>query len=360
MLKDIGTIEKDTESMMQAARTAESQTNIAESIMNKIDSADIDNMISIEGASLDSVSQLGKDMNMSIVALISGLDSKTNEVGSQLDGMQQPKWHERVVGIFSKQKASEMREERIKSNDISDNLNEIINQSNQIKHILEKQRDVLRDKREIGLTTLEQTQSLLTTSVRERDDKEKHIRDNMMPVLNELEIRMNEAEDPVARVELEAEVAQERIKLNDAQNEIQVLVSQIQSLEKYANMHKTGVDSLSNQLNNQVLLIKKLSTDTKHRSVLYDQLENSLKTADQQAIAHALNDIGSKVDDQTQRSMAAIGAASNKRMVETAEGHAAYMQNSQTILAEKAKADAEFFARFGDVLEQQKSGNYGQ
>jgi len=41
-----------------------------------------------------------------------------------------------------------------------------------------------------------------------------------------------------------------------------------------------------------MLLINKLQTDTKQRVVLYDALTKSLKTAQQQDVAHRINEIG--------------------------------------------------------------------
>ena len=41
-----------------------------------------------------------------------------------------------------------------------------------------------------------------------------------------------------------------------------------------------------------MVLINKLQTDTKQRVVLYDALTKSLKTAQQQDVAHRINEIG--------------------------------------------------------------------
>jgi hypothetical protein len=71
------------------------------------------------------------------------------------------------------------------------------------------------------------------------------------------------------------------------------------------------------------VLINKLQTDTKQRVVLYDALTSSLKTAQQQDVAHRINEIGVKTDQEAQTAMAAIGAATNDKMADMLEAHEA-------------------------------------
>ena len=61
-------------------------------------------------------------------------------------------------------------------------------------------------------------------------------------------------------------------------------------------MFQTFVDSLNNQIAAQATLINKLTIDTEQRIVLYKALEDSLKTAAQQDVAHKINTLGSQVD----------------------------------------------------------------
>ena len=78
---------------------------------------------------------------------------------------------------------------------------------------------------------------------------------------------------------------------------------------------------MQNQAATQMVLINKLQTDTKQRVVLYDALTKSLKTAQQQDVAHRINEIGVKTDQEAQSAMAGIGAATNARMAEMMEKH---------------------------------------
>ena len=96
----------------------------------------------------------------------------------------------------------------------------------------------------------------------------------------------------------------------------QVKLAKSQTLERYIEKGKTWIDSLQNQAATQMVLINKLETDTKQRVVLYDALTKSLKTAQQQDVAHRINEIGVKTDQEAQSAMAGIGAATNQKMAD--------------------------------------------
>ena len=117
-------------------------------------------------------------------------------------------------------------------------------------------------------------------------------------------------------------------------------------LEKYIEKGKTWVDSLQNQIATQLVLINKLQTDTKQRVILYDALTSSLKTAQQQDVAHRINEIGSQTDRESQTAMAAIGSATQHRMAEMMERHEDDMVFARKVLEEKAKSDERFARRF--------------
>ncbi|TIT71535.1 MAG: hypothetical protein E5W56_21730, partial [Mesorhizobium sp.] len=89
----------------------------------------------------------------------------------------------------------------------------------------------------------------------------------------------------------------------------------------YTSMFQTFVDSLNNQIAAQSTLINKLTIDTEQRIVLYKALEDSLKTAAQQDVAHKINTLGSQVDNTAEETMAGIGAASQKHIGDLLEMH---------------------------------------
>jgi len=139
----------------------------------------------------------------------------------------------------------------------------------------------------------------------------------------------------------------------------QVMLAKSQTLERYIEKGKTWVDSLQNQAATQMVLINKLQTDTRQRVVLYDALTKSLKTAQQQDVAHRINEIGVKTDQEAQTAMAGIGVATNTRMAEMLEAHEDHMVFARKVLEQKAKADERFARRFAAIVEKHDKNLYG-
>ena len=139
----------------------------------------------------------------------------------------------------------------------------------------------------------------------------------------------------------------------------QVKLAKSQTLERYIEKGKTWIDSLQNQAATQMVLINKLQTDTKQRVVLYDALTKSLKTAQQQDVAHRINEIGVKTDQEAQTAMAGIGAATNARMADMLEAHEDHMVFARDVLEQKAKADERFARRFEAIVKKHDSNAYG-
>jgi hypothetical protein len=57
-----------------------------------------------------------------------------------------------------------------------------------------------------------------------------------------------------------------------------------------------------------------------------------LKTAQQQDVAHRINEIGVKTDQEAQAAMAGIGAATNAKMADMLEAHEGHMVFARKIL----------------------------
>ena len=124
------------------------------------------------------------------------------------------------------------------------------------------------------------------------------------PKIIELENKISVEQDAAARTKLETELAGLNARYNALVQDEQVQLAKSQTLERYIEKGKTWVDSLTNQAATQMVLINKLQTDTKQRVVLYDALTSSLKTAQQQDVAHRINEIGVKTDQEAQAAMA--------------------------------------------------------
>ena len=81
--------------------------------------------------------------------------------------------------------------------------------------------------------------------------------------------------------------------------------------------------------------------------------------AQQQDVAHRINEIGVKTDQEAQTAMAAIGAATNDKMADMLEAHEGHMVFARQILEQKAKADERFARRFQAIVEKHDKNTYG-
>jgi hypothetical protein len=345
------------------AQVAEAQNKIAEltsrieTARAKLKSGD-DIAIDIENATLDDVHAHTEVMNANIAELIMGLDDVTAAFSKDFDAMRDKTGWESFVGIFSRGKSESMRQERMKTANIDDKLQDLIAKSDVIVSLLEGQLGVLNEQKgkvEINLTeTLDEREF----TVKELEDLRADIL-AMDPKIIEVENKISVEQDAAARTALETELAD----LNKAYNELvqteQVKLAKSQTLERYIEKGKTWVDSLQNQAATQMVLINKLQTDTKQRVVLYDALTKSLKTAQQQDVAHRINEIGVETDKEAQASMAAIGTATNQRMADMLEAHEGHMVFAREVLEAKAKADERFARRFQKIVEKHDKNLYG-
>jgi hypothetical protein len=224
---------------------------------------------------------------------------------------------------------------------LQEQLNELGNHKNRVEGNLEK---TLVD-REAAVTVLEEIKGEIQA---------------LDPQIIELEGKLAVVTNPKERAKLEAEMAKMNARHNELAQLEQVKISESQTLERYIEKGKTWMDSLQNQIATQMVLLNKLQTDTKQRVVLYDALSKSLKTAQQQDVAHKINEIGVATDKEAQVAMAAIGAATNSKMAEMMEAHEDHIVFARKVLEEKAKADERFARRFEKIVEKHDSNAYGE
>jgi len=159
---------------------------------------------------------------------------------------------------------------------------------------------------------------------------------------------------------IEAMLSEQLNNYNELAQAEQVKLAESQTLERYIEQGKTWLDSLQNQAATQTVLINKLNIDTKNRVILYDALVKSLKTAQQQDVAHQINEIGVATDKEAQVAMAAIGAATNNRMADMMETHEDHIVFARKVTEEKIKADERFARRFEKIVEMHDKNAYGQ
>jgi peptidoglycan hydrolase CwlO-like protein len=343
-------------------QVAKAQTKISE-ITSRIETARAkieagEAAIDVENATLDDVHQHTDLMNANIADLIMGLDDVTAGFSRDFDEMRNKTGMESFIGIFSNAKSESMRQERMRSASIEDKLQDLIGKSDIIVKLLQGQLDMLNAQK----TSVENN---LTATLDEREATVGSLEavraeiSAMDPAIIELENKISVEQDAAKRTKLESELAALNTRYNALVQQEQVDLAKSQTLERYIEKGKTWMDSLQNQAATQMVLINKLQTDTKQRVVLYDALTSSLKTAQQQDVAHRINEIGVKTDQEAQAAMAAIGTATNNRMADMMEAHEDHMVFARKVLEAKAKADERFARRFASIVEKHDKNQYG-
>lgn len=314
--------------------------------------------IDVENATLEDVHKHTEVMNANIAELIMGLDDVTAGFSRDFDEMRSKTGWESFIGIFSRGKAESLRQERLRDASIDDKLQDLIAKSDVIVKLLQGQLDLLNGQKSKVEANLAGTLTDREATVAALESVRAEIA-AMDPRLIELENRIAVETDAAARTKLETELANLNATHNALVQDEQVKLARSQTLERYIEKGKTWVDSLTNQAATQLVLINKLQTDTKQRVVLYDALTSSLKTAQQQDVAHRINEIGVKTDQEAQAAMAGIGAATNAKMADMLEAHEGHMVFARKILEDKAKADERFARRFAAIVEKHDKNAYG-
>lgn len=341
----------------------EAQSKIAE-LTSRIETArqkmeaGTDITVDIENASLEDVHAHTELMNANIAELIMGLDDVTAGFQKDFNEMRSKTGWERMIGVFSSAKADSMRQERIRAASVDDKLQDLISKSDVITKLLVDQLSTLEEQRTKVEGNLTGTLDERETTVAALETVRAEIL-AMDPKIIALENKISVEQDAAARTRLETELAGLNTAYNAAVQQEQVMLAKSQTLERYIEKGKTWIDSLQNQAATQMVLINKLETDTKQRVVLYDALSKSLKTAQQQDVAHRINEIGVKTDQEAQTAMAAIGSATNARMAEMMESHEDHMVFAREVLEQKARADERFVRRFQKIVEKHDSNQYG-
>ena len=315
--------------------------------------------INIENATLEDVHKHTDLMNANIAELIMGLDDVTAGFSKDFSEMRSKTGWESFVGVFSDAKSESMRQERLRTASIDDKLQDLISKSDVIVKLLQGQLDMLNGQKTSVEANLSSTLTEREATVGDLESVRAEIA-GMDPKIIELENKISVEQDAAARTKLETELAALNTRYNALVQDEQVKLAKSQTLERYIEKGKTWMDSLQNQAATQLVLINKLQTDTKQRVVLYDALTSSLKTAQQQDVAHRINEIGVKTDQEAQAAMAAIGAATNDKMADMLEAHEGHMVFARKILEQKAKADERFNRRFAAIVEKHDKNAYGE
>jgi hypothetical protein len=250
-----------------------------------------------------------------------------------------------------------MRSDRVRGMSLAGNLQELLGKSDTIVGILKAQKQVLDTRYKTSEASLTQVIERRKAAMTNLEAVQKRIME-LNPLLLDIENKMAASTDQKERTRLDGERSKLATEYNEKQAKEQEVLAESQTLERYTSMFQTFVDSLNNQIAAQSTLINKLSIDTEQRIVLYKALEDSLKTAAQQDVAHKINTLGSKVDTAAEETMAGIGAAAQKHIGDLLELHEKNMVSTADIQRRKSLADDAFARRFDDVMKKHNSGNY--
>ncbi len=313
----------------------------------------------IENARIEDVLRQQGVMEGNIADLIIGLEDATNVFGVEFESMKSYTGWEKFIGVFSKQRMQRMRSERVRNMSLAGNLQELLSKSDKIIGILKSQKGSLEGRYSASETSLRKVLDRRKTTMDNLEMTQNRI-EELNPMLMDLENRIAASTDQKARTDLEAERSQLATEYNQQQAREQELLAESQTLERYTSMFQTFVDSLNNQIAAQQTLINKLEIDTEQRVVLYKALEDSLKTAAQQDVAHKINTLGNRVDTAAEETMAGIGAAAQSHIGDLLEMHEKNMLSTKDIQRRKQLADDAFARRFKDVLDKHNKADYLQ
>lgn len=348
-----------TKQVVEEMKTKLDQTAVVMDQVAKADKKIGDANFDIENARLEDVLTQQKTMEGNIADLIIGLEDATNVFGSEFESMKSYTGWEKFIGIFSKDRAQRMRTDRVRNMSMAGNLQELLSKSDTIVGILKNQKTVLDSRYKTSEASLVQVIERRKATMDSLEATQKRINE-LNPMLLDLENQLAASTDQKSRTKIEGERSKLATEYNEQQAQEQVLLAESQTLERYTSMFQTFVDSLNNQIAAQATLINKLTIDTEQRIVLYKALEDSLKTAAQQDVAHKINTLGSKVDTAAEETMAGIGAAAQKHIGDLLELHEKNMVSTADIQRRKKLADDAFARRFGEVLAKHNAANYVQ
>ncbi len=348
-----------TKQVVEEMKTKLDQTAVVMDQVAKADKKIGDANFDIENARLEDVLMQQKTMEGNIADLIIGLEDATNVFGSEFESMKSYTGWEKFIGIFSKDRAQRMRTDRVRNMSMAGNLQELLSKSDTIVGILKNQKTVLDSRYKTSEASLVQVIERRKATMDSLEATQKRINE-LNPMLLDLENQLAASTDQKSRTKIEGERSKLATEYNEQQAHEQVLLAESQTLERYTSMFQTFVDSLNNQIAAQATLINKLTIDTEQRIVLYKALEDSLKTAAQQDVAHKINTLGSKVDTAAEETMAGIGAAAQKHIGDLLELHEKNMVSTADIQRRKKLADDAFARRFSEVLAKHNAANYVQ
>ena len=349
-MADIRALDAEIEKTRSAVDDMRSKIEASGVVLEKMSEADAqlgDPQFDIENARIQDVLRQQRMMETNIADLIIGLEDATNVFGAEFESMKGYSGMESFIAYFPKDR----------NMSLSGNLQELLQKSDTITGILKDQKNILDSRYKTSEASLIKVIERRKVTMANLEATQQRI-EELNPLLMDIENQIAASTDQKTRTDLESDRSKLATEYNERQAKEQELLAESQTLERYTSMFQTFVDSLNNQIAAQNTLINKLTIDTEQRIVLYKALEDSLKTAAQQDVAHKINTLGSRVDTAAEETMAGIGAAAQTHIGDLLEMHEKNMLSTKDIQRRKQLADDAFARRFSEVLEKHNSANY--
>ena len=348
-------IEKTRQTVEDMKQKLEQSSDVLEKFAEAETIGNVD--FDIENARIQDVLKQQSIMEGNIADLIIGLEDATNVFGAEFESMKSYTGWEKLIGIFSKDRMQRMRSDRVRNMSLSGNLQELLSKSDKIVGILKGQKQALDSRYSASENSLKTVIERNKAAMENLEMTQKRI-EELNPQLLDIENQISASTNQKNRTTLEGKRSKLATEYNKMQAKEQELLAESQTLERYTSMFQTFVDSLNNQLAAQQTLINKLTIDTEQRVVLYKALEDSLKTAAQQDVAHKINTLGNQVDTAAEETMAGIGAAAQSHIGDLLEMHEKNMLSTKDIQRRKKLADEAFARRFDEVMKKHNSADY--
>lgn len=309
--------------------------------------------LDMDDQDFDAVRAADAAVTENIAKLIHGLDAITQGFSSDFTGMSEATAGEKFIGMFSRKKSEAMKAERVRSASIDTSLNELIRKSDTIGGILNTQLNTLSERNVRVIEGQKNVNTLYEVTAGKIEE--------LQQTLSDLD---REHSDIVGRVgestgqelaALETKVAEVANKLNTAREELQTQTALQQSLSSYRNQYANYAESLAKQIAAQKTMIEKLKLDTEQRSILYKTLTESIKAAQQQELAHQIDETGRATDNMADTMMTQIGASSQNRIITMLERTKEWERKDQEKKGLRDAANQKFAQRFSTVLKDMEN-----
>lgn len=297
-------------------------------------------------------------MNQSIAELIIGLDVAATGIETEIDGLQESTVGEKIIGLFSSRKATAMKETRVRSADIGDNLNSLLSKSNAITALIQRQLEVIVGQKATVEASL---RGILGERAKTLEAKAAITAklDAMVPEMEALQERIANEADAAARAALQSDFESRNVDYNALKQQEQELLSASQTQEGHTETYRIYLNSLQTQEASQRILLNKIKEDTRHRSTQWAALVDSMKTAAIQNNAHKVNDVGVAVDMKGRTVMAGIAIGTERRLGDMLDAHQKNMQQGAFVQGQRDKAAAEFDKLLGEIMTRHDTASYG-